>query len=83
MHWDQHGHPGPCVDHSSERSLDDVWRISRTVGNTLKGLMMVLDSYGHTGSAGVLMRGYRKSSVLIRSGFGGFRKVFQSEGNIE
>ena len=24
MHKDQHGHPGPSVDHSSERCLDDV-----------------------------------------------------------
>ena len=31
MHRDQHGHPGPSVDHSSERCLGDVWRISRTV----------------------------------------------------
>ena len=41
MHRGHNGHPGPSSDHLSERGLDNVWRISRTEGNTLKGAFEV------------------------------------------
>jgi hypothetical protein len=81
MHRGHYGHPGPADDHWSERCLDHVWSVPEPEGNTLKGSMMLGDVFGIFGIVGVMRRERRKSSVLIRSLFGGFRKEFQSNGD--
>ena len=76
-----YGHPGPAKDHRSERCLDHVWSVPEPEGNTLKGSMMLRDGFGIFRITGVMRRGNRKSSVLIRKMFGGFRKEFRSNEN--
>jgi hypothetical protein len=72
MHNGHYGHPSPADDHSSERSLDDVWSFLKPQGNTLKWSMMLQDSFGIFGNIGLLIRERQKSLALIQKLFKGF-----------
>jgi hypothetical protein len=76
IHRDHHGCPDLVDDHLPERRLGNVWTILSHKVTQNKGVMTLICFWNWLTGAN------QKSSTKIRKSFEGFRKEFQSNGEL-